>query len=187
MQPATILARALERCADKNHCLFAAEDFLSLFPDFTIENLRMLLSRSVKRGLLERVCKGIFLYPKVKYDSSMLLFKVAAKIRADCLNYVSLETVLSQVGVISQIPLGWITVMTTGRRGIINCGRFGSIEYIHTEKRMEKIIDGLHLDKETGMLWATPERAFQDMKDARRPLDLIDEDFLSQCGEGEGK
>lgn len=178
MQPMTVLTTTLEQCGNKNHHLFSLEDFLVLFPDFTVENLRMLLSRGVQKGILERVCKGIYLYPKAAYDPSLMLFAVAAKLRCDHFNYVSFETVLSHCGLISQIPLGWIVVMTRGRRGIINCGRFGSVEFIHTESVSDKKLSQLHLDSVTGMWWASPQVALQDMKKARRPFDLVDQEAL---------
>lgn len=177
MQPMQVLARALEQNADTVHFLFGVQDFSSLFPDFTNENLCMLLSRAAKSGLLERVCKGIYIYPKVPYDSSLVLFKVAAKLRADHLNYVSLETVLSDTGAISQQLLGWITVITTGRSGVINCGRFGTVELIHTAKPTEKIMPHLRLDMRTGMWWADEVLALQDMRDAKRGFDLFRGNF----------
>jgi hypothetical protein len=175
MQPINLLKGTLEENASREHCLFCPEDFYSLFPDFSIENLRMLLSRAVKSGVLERVCKGIYLYPKAGYDSSILLFKIASKLRADFFNYISFETVLSHEGLISQQPFGWITVMTSGRRGIINCGRFGSVELIHTTKPKEKIMSHLRLDLTTGMWWADTDLALQDMKHAKRAMDLVEE------------
>lgn len=177
MQSIDILAQALERCADKENCLFSTADFSSLFPDFTKENMRMLLSRVAKRGLLERVCNGIYLFSRVSYDSSVILFRTACKLRAQFFNYVSFETVLSRSGIISQLPLAWITVMTGGRKGVIDCGRFGFIEFIHTEKKQENIATGLHFDTQSGMLWASDALALQDMKDAKRPFDLVDASF----------
>lgn len=177
MQSIDILTQAVERCADKDNCLFSTADFSSLFPDFTKENMRMLLSRVAKRGLLERVCNGIYLFPQVSYDSSVILFKTACKLRARFFNYVSFETVLSRSGIISQLPLAWITVMTNGRKGIINCGRFGSVEFIHTEKKQENIAAELHFDTQSGMLWASDALALQDMKDAKRPFGLVDTSF----------
>lgn len=138
----------------------------------------MLLSRAVKSQLLERVCKGIYLYPKTGYDSSLILFKIASKLRADNLNYVSLETVLSQSGTISQQLLGWITVMTTGRSGIIKCGRFGTVELIHTSKNFDKVMPELRLDRETGMFWASEKLALRDMKDCKRPMELVEKSEL---------
>ena len=177
MQPIYFLKEALEKNSDETHFLFSFQDFYPLFPDFTEENLRMLLSRSSQKGILERICKGIYLYPKSGYDSSTVLFKVASKLRADNFNYVSLETVLSLTGTISQQLLGWITVMTTGRSGKINCGRFGTVELIHTAKSQEKIMPHLRLDKQTGMWWADEKLALQDMKDTKRDTDLIIRNF----------
>ena len=174
MQPINLLREILENNKDKGHFLFSVQDFSSLFPNFTEENLRMLLSRASKNRILERVCKGIYLYPKSGYDSSLVLFKVASKLRSDCLNYVSLETVLSHESIISQQLLGWITVMTTGRSGVIKCERFGTVELIHTEKHLEKIMPHLRLDIQTGMWWADLELAMQDMKNAKRNMGLIE-------------
>lgn len=173
MQPISLLKNVLENNADKTHFLFNVQDFYPLFPDFTEENLRMLLSRATKNEILERICKGIYLYPKSGYDSSIVLFKVAAKLRADYLNYVSLESVLSESGAVSQQLLGWITVMTTGRSGKISCGRFGTVELIHTAKPAEKVMPLLRLDARTGMWWANEKLALQDMKVAKRNSDLI--------------
>ena len=173
MQAMLLLKETLEKNADSSHFLFTAEDFYSLFPDFSIENLRMLISRASKNGTLERVCKGIYLYPKAKYDSSIVLFKTASRLRANCLNYVSLESVLSQSGAISQQLLGWITIMTTGRSGIIKCSRFGTIEFIHTAKTTEKIMPHLRLDTWTGMWWADEELALRDMRDGKREMELV--------------
>lgn len=174
MQPIKLLEKTLEQNVDSQHCLFSQQDFSSIFPDITAENLTMLLSRAVKSNILERICKGIYLYTKTDYDSSLILFKVAAKLRANNMNYVSLETVLSQSGLISQQLLGWITVMTTGRSGIIRCGRFGTVELIHTAKNFGKIMPELRLDRVTGMFWASEKLALQDMKDCKRPTDLVE-------------
>lgn len=175
MQPIKLLEKTLGQNADSLHCLFSQQDFSSIFPDFTAENLRMLLSRAVRNDILERVCKGIYLYTKTDYDPTLILFKVASKLRADNLNYVSLETVLSQSGRISQQLLGWITVMTTGRSGTISCGRFGTVELIHTSKNFDKIMPELRLDRQTGMLWASEKLALHDMKDCKRQMDLVEQ------------
>lgn len=43
---------------------------------------------------------------------------IAKALRPEKYNYVSLESILSEYGVISQIPMDRLTVMTTGREGI---------------------------------------------------------------------
>ena len=170
MQPINLLKATLEEKANKTRFLFSAQDFSSVFPDFTKENMRMLLSRAAKSGILQRVCKGLYLYPKSGFDSSTVLFKVASRLRANYLNYISLESALSQEGIISQQLLAWLTVMTTGRSGTIDCGRFGTVELIHTAKSQEKIIPHLRLDTVSGMWRADKELAMMDMKNAKRNL-----------------
>lgn len=173
MQSIQILQKTLEKNASSQSFLFSLQDFYSIFPDMTIENLRMLFSRAVKKGLLERVCKGIYLYPKVEYDASKVLYKTASKLRSNVFNYISLESVLCEASVISQQLIGWITIVTKGRSGIINCGKFGSIEFVHTQKRIENISNELVLDPRYGMFRASVKQALIDMKDTKRPFDLV--------------
>jgi len=47
---------------------------------------------------------------------------------------------LSEYGVISQIPLDRLTVMTTGRKGIYKT-IYGTIEFTHTKRSVENILD----------------------------------------------
>jgi hypothetical protein len=62
---------------------------------------------------------------------------------ADKFNYISLETVLSDAVVISQIPLNWISIMSSGRSSIISCGEFVTIEYVHTRQEPELLMHQL--------------------------------------------
>ncbi len=173
MQSIQLLQKTLEENATSESFLFSLQDFFSIFPDMTISNLRMLFSRAVQKGLLERVCKGIYLYPKVDYDPSLILYKTAVKLRSKYINYISLESVLCEASVISQQLMGWVTIITKGRSGIINCGRFGSIEFVHTQKQIELISEELTLDFRYGMFRASVKQALKDMKDAKRSFDLV--------------
>jgi hypothetical protein len=136
--------------------------------------LKMVLSRAVVDGLLEHPCRGVYLYPRAPYPRGYTLCHIAAKLRADTFNYISLETALSDAGVISQVPLQWLTVITGGRSSIVRCGDLGSIEFIHTTRRPEEIALSVHFDP-TCRLWrASVPLALADMKRCKRPLDLID-------------
>ena len=100
---------------------------------------------------------------------------VASKLRAECFNYISLEFVLCSYSVISQQMLSWLTIMTTGRSNIIKCGSFGTIEFVHTEKRGSKLTGHLSADSWSGMLMADIHLAMEDEKVCRRKsLSLID-------------
>jgi len=95
-------------------------------------------------------------------------------LRANEFNYISLETVLSDAGVISQIPMNWITLMSSGRSHVVNCGEFGRIEFIHTRKRPENLTGHLTYDSQCRLWRASVALAIKDMKATKRNTDLID-------------
>ena len=153
---------------DSEHYLFSVGDFSALFPQKTQAALLVLLGRAVKHGSLERVCRGYYIYQKAAYPKDLLLFHLAARMRSDYFCYLSLETVLSEDGVISQIPLGCITLMTSGRSGNINCGRFGRIEFTHTKKSPSDIEHLLTYDFRYGLWRASTQLALQDLRTVGR-------------------
>lgn len=181
MQSVMYLADVLEQVSSENNFLYSKSDLKNLFSEVTDENLNMILSRAAQKKILERICKGIYVYKKVEFRKATMLYKVSAKLRSDCMNYISLETVLSEHSLISQQLPGWITVMTTGRSGIIKCKSYGSIEFIHTEKDIAKISQNLFIDGTSSMLKANPIQAYRDMLDARRTtLDLVNKEELEE-------
>jgi hypothetical protein len=135
---------------------------------------KTLLSRAVKEGYLERACRGLYLYPKAIPNDGLLLFHIAARLRANEFNYISLETALSDAGVISQIPQNWITIMTSGRRNQVNCGQYGIIEFIHTSRSPQDVMKQLSYDTRSGLWRANVGLALDDMRNTHRNLDLID-------------
>lgn len=126
MQPVRQLINGLYMLATTDHCIFAPEDMRALVPELSDAAFRVLLSRASANGPLQRICRGIYVFEPVLPRDGLLLFRVAARLRADRFNYISLETSLSDAGVISQIPMNWITVMSSGRTSTINCGRHGN-------------------------------------------------------------
>jgi hypothetical protein len=95
-------------------------------------------------------------------------------LRASTFNYISLETSLSDAGAISQMPINWITLMSAGRSNTIDCGVWGSIEFVHTAKRPDAVASQLHYDTRCHLWRASLALALQDMRATRRNLDLID-------------
>jgi len=171
MQPLKELALTLDSLAGGKHSLFATSDLEAVFGDY--EHLPVLLSRAVKAGLLKRVCRGIYLYPKAGYPQGDLLFHTAARLRADEFNYISLETALSDAGLISQVPMNWITLMSSGRSHTVDCGEFGHIEFIHTEQRPEEVAGELTYDPARRLWRASEKQALRDMRVTRRSMDLV--------------
>jgi len=180
MQPSKQLAMTLGKLADQEHFLFSLTDLSSLFPALSSEAFHALIGRAVKNDLLQRVCRGIYLYPVKGYPAGLLLYRVAARLRAYAFNYISLESALSDSGIISQIPLNWITLMSSGRSHTINCGNWGHIEFIHTKKSLAQLAPELVYDKKCGLWRASVPLALQDMKCTRRSTDLVAEGFANE-------
>lgn len=176
MQPMRQLADTLRSLADREHCVFAPSDLAGAVPG--CGQLAVLLSRAVKGGLLRRVCKGIYFYPVADYPAGNLLFHAAARLRADAFNYLSLETVLSEAGVISQVPMNWISLMSSGRSHVVDCGDYGHIEFVHTAQRPDEVAGELVYDPDRHLWRASVRQAMRDMKATRRSLELVNEEVL---------
>ena len=178
MQPLRQLDRTLRLLADRERCVFAPEDLAGAVPE--CGQLAVLLSRAAKAGLLKRVCRGIYFYPETDYSLGNLLFHAAARLRAGEFNYVSLESVLSDAGVISQVPMQWVSLMTSGRSHVVDCGDYGHIEFIHTTQRPAEVCPELTYDPKSRLWRASVRQAMRDMRATRRSLDLVDEEVLSE-------
>lgn len=152
---------------------FTLADLRATLPELSSGAFKTLLSRATKKNLLKRVCRGIYTDTNNK-PTGLELYHIAARLRAHEFNYISLESVLSDAGVISQIPLQWITLMSSGRSQIIDCGDMGRIEFIHTKKKPANLVDQLDYDKRHHLWRATVKLALEDMKHTQRNLDLID-------------
>ena len=101
------------------------------------------------------------------------LEETAARLRAGHLLYLSLESALSEHGAISQMPLDCLTLMTSGRRGVIDCGPFGSLEFTHTRRTAGSCLGQLVYDPERRLWIASAALAWQDLRHVGRNLDLV--------------
>ena len=174
MQPLKQITQSLRSLADREHCVFAPSDLAGAVPG--CGQLAVLLSRVTKAGLLKRVCRGIYHYPLPDYPVEHLLYHAAARLRAGGFNYISLETVLSDAGVISQVPMNWISLMTSGRSHVVDCGDYGHIEFVHTAQRPDEVSDELTYDPECHLWRASVRQALRDMKVTRRSMELVDKE-----------
>jgi predicted transcriptional regulator of viral defense system len=178
MQPLRQLDQSLRALADREHCVFTASDLAAAVPG--CGQLAVLLSRATKAGLLKRVCRGIYLYPVPDYPAGNVLFHAAARLRAGEFNYISLETVLSDAGVISQVPMNWISLMTSGRSHVVDCGDYGHIEFVHTVQRPNEVSSELVYDPDKRLWRASVRQALRDMKATRRSMELVDEEVAHE-------
>ena len=180
MQVQQQLHNWLLKHAKGENCLFRALTLKKIFNGISHSHFKSLLSRSVKAGILTRVCRGIYLYEHAYKFDGLLLYKIATLLRGGNFNYLSLESVLSDAGVISQIPLSSIFVMSSGRSSVIDCGRFGVIEFVHTKKKPPSLKSEIFYDEQIGMWRATVKQALADLKKTGRNLELIDWDEANE-------
>ncbi|MEE4303012.1 MAG: type IV toxin-antitoxin system AbiEi family antitoxin domain-containing protein, partial [Wenzhouxiangella sp.] len=111
---------AIEKLAEwdrKGRCVFSTKDLARIFPGDSSGAFNKGLDRLVEAGILRRACHGVYVNPNAASRDRFLLERIALVLRRGEYNYLSLESMLSELGVISQIPLDRLTVMTTGRKG----------------------------------------------------------------------
>lgn len=174
MQSIRIMKKGLEKLASRDRYLFTPYDLKGLLPRLSDNAFNALLSRASKEGVLERICRGLYLYPPADPKNGLMLYHAASRLRADEFNYISLETVLSDEGIISQVPINWITLMSSGRCYTMGCGSWGTIEFVHTRQKPAQLQNQLVYDTRCGLWRASVSLAMRDMRVARRSLDLVD-------------
>lgn len=146
-----------------------------VFFDDTQEAFKQSLPRLIKQGILERPCRGVYLFALSRRDS-YAVEHIACALRRGEYNYVSLESALSEYGVISQIPISYLTVMTTGRKGVFKTP-YGTIEFTHTKRDDMDILHNTIKIPKRPLRMATEEAALRDLKRVGRNLHmLIEED-----------
>ncbi len=174
MQPIRQLMDVISHLANQQAYLFTLADLRSVLPEHSETAFKTLLSRAVREGRLIRLCRGLYLYEKANPNRGLILAHAVSKLRPLGLNYLSLETVLSDAGIISQIPMNRIMVMSSGRSGIIDCGTWGSIEFIKTRQHPENLVGQLEYDPKARLWRASVAQALRDMRATHRNVDLID-------------
>lgn len=180
MQSLRRLDTWLRQHASEVHDVFTLQDFRSFFPDLSNLAFKTLFSRAVEGHYLIRICRGLYTHKDTNFSNGLLLFHAASHLRSNVFNYISLETVLSDAGVISQIPTNLVTIMSSGRSNTIHCERFGTIEFIHTNQKPTDIMEQLTYDKNCRLWRASIALALRDMKKTRRNCDLINWEIVHE-------
>lgn len=161
---------------DKNgRFVFTKQDLATLFPDDSQKTLEEGLNRLVKAGLLTRACRGIYVNNDAHSMDSYVIEHIAKALRRGEYNYVSLESILSEYGLISQIPIDRLTVMTTGRKGSYHTP-YGVIEFTHTKRSITDILDSIQKISGRPLRVASREAAIRDLKRVGRNLNLLQQE-----------
>lgn len=164
----------------KGRRVFRTEDLRKLMPENSEKTFNASVRRLVAQGFLQRAANGIYINTRTKAPCTNLLENIAVALRRGSWSYISAESALSEHGAISQIPIGLITVMTTGRSGRFDTP-FGSIEFSHTSRGPEEIFEGTI---ETGrpLRLAKPLMAWRDLQRMGRNLHMVSRTDLEELG-----
>ncbi len=170
---ASELLKALDQLdQEQGMWLFTAGMFRTLFPADAPATLKSQLQRHAGSGLLFRVCRNLYANERARSMPVTRLEAVVPYLRPNELTYLSQESRLADLGLISQMPIDRLTLMTTGRSQLYTT-RYGTLEFTHTSKSPEKILDETTLNAETGLLEASEALSLRDLRRAGRNLHMI--------------
>lgn len=169
--------KALREWDKQGYYVFLKHDFAKLFPNDSHKTLSEGLNRLVKDKLLQRACRGVYVNTEAKSFDRFTIERIAKALRRGEYNYVSLESMLSEYGAISQILIDRLTVMTTGRKGIYTTP-YGTIEFTHTNRSQEDIINSTITSSDRPLRIATKKTAWRDLKRVGRNINLVNKEEL---------
>ncbi len=173
--------RKLAEWDRRGRCVFAAQDLARLFPEDSPGAFNKGLDRLVKVGILRRACRGVYVNPNAASLDGYLLERIALVLRRGEYCYLSLESMLSELGVISQVPLDRLTVMTSGRKGVYKTP-YGVIEFTHTSRPVDEILRHCVRAGDRPMRLTNAHTAWRDLKRVGRNTHLVDQEALEEHG-----
>ena len=148
-------------------------DLAKAFPDEKEKAFEKSLQRLVSDGILQRVAKGVYVSTMAKSKKGQVIEDIASVLRRGHFSYVSRESMLSEYGVISQVPMSRVTLMTTGANGLYETP-YGTIEFTHTKRRPVELIARTVSVKGRPLRVATKQAAVADLMRAGRNTNMID-------------
>jgi hypothetical protein len=164
--------QALRMLDDMGRYVFRRQHLRACFHDESEKTFAEGLARLVADGLIVRAARGVFVNEAAKSRDGWTIERVAIALRPADLSYVSLESALSEYGIISQILIDRITLMTTGREGEFRTP-YGVIEFVHTSRRPSELREATVL-VDRPLRLARPDTALRDLRRVGRNLHLVD-------------
>ncbi|MHB8269296.1 type IV toxin-antitoxin system AbiEi family antitoxin [Bradyrhizobium sp.] len=171
------LNRQLSRADAAGVWAFTPASFSALLGGIEPAYLKLMTKRLSDQGVLIRAARGVYVNPNARSKPPDARRRLLRFLRPREINYVSLETKLSEAGAISQITTA-LTCMTTGSSGRFETP-WGAIEFTHTDRRIRVGTDVVVQDD--GTLEATVRTAIRDLRRVGRNLDLIDHEILAEA------
>lgn len=156
--------------------IFTVDDLGKIMGISSTRVLESTLYREVrkKKPLLARVAHGIYMNALSQRPMTHINEEIARALRRGSRNYVSFESALSEHGRISQIPVGTLTVATTGRPGRFTTP-YGMIEFTQVKHSPVMIAKNV-ADTSRPLPVAHEEFALDDLKSVKRNLHLVIEE-----------
>jgi hypothetical protein len=139
--------------------------------------IKLMMKRLTDQDVLIRAARGVYVNPQARSLPADVRRGLLRFLRRREINYVSLESKLSEAGAISQIAAA-LTCMTTGSPGTFETP-WGIIEFTHTDRDIDIEKDVYRRDD--GTLEATVARAARDLRRVGRNVDLIDPETLAEA------
>lgn len=165
------LLLAIKRINSRNpQHVFSKEDLRLLFPGDSERALTESLRRLDAADVLKRACYGVYVNETSPafQPGTPVLERIALVLREEHINYLSLESMLIEYGLIRGHDLGaHITVMTSGRGGLINTC-YGHIEFVHTNRDRATLLEGVSSVPHHSLPVASAGVALRDFKASQR-------------------
>jgi len=156
---------------------FTPATFSALIGEPSQNYLKLMMKRLADQGTLTRAARGVYVNPLARSLPNDVRRGLIRFLRPREFSYISLETKLSEAGVISQVTTA-LTCMTTGSPGRFDTP-WGLIEFTHTDRPID-FGAGVVL-RENGIAEATLERAARDLRRVGRNTDLMDDQVLADA------
>jgi predicted transcriptional regulator of viral defense system len=138
-------------------------------------NLDQTVKRLALKGVLIRAAQGVYIFAYSSRIGGTTIEDVAMALRRGDHIFESLESALSQWGAISQIPVGRITLMTTGGKGTFHTP-YGVVEFTHTRAAPAEIRANTLERPGHPLPIATEAYALDNLRRTRRNLDMVVEE-----------
>ncbi|MGO4381445.1 DUF6088 family protein [Pseudoduganella sp. RAF19] len=157
-------------------------DLAKAFPHEKEKALEKSLQRLVADGVLQRVARGVYLNPMARSKKGWVIEDIAAVLRRGHYSYLTMESMLSEYGLISQVPISRLTLMTTGASGLHETP-YGTIEFTHTKRQTAELIRRTVSHKGRPLRVATKEAAIADLLRVGRNTNMLDRGAMKELNE----
>ncbi len=135
-------------------------------------SFRVAMSRHVSAGIIERISYGLYQNPFCQ-PPAFAIYRLANFLRPNDNFYLSLESVLSESSLISQVP-SCTTFVTSGPSRVFETS-LGTIHFVHTKESPESWKGHLTYIPLRQVWQASEEKALADFRRYGKNLHMVNE------------